>query len=47
MRKRKLGNPGLEVSALGLGCMGMSWFYGQSDETESIAIIHRAIRVRH
>jgi aryl-alcohol dehydrogenase-like predicted oxidoreductase len=45
MQKRKLGNQGLEVSALGLGCMGMSWFYGQSDETESIATIHRAIEL--
>ena len=40
-----MGNQGLEVSALGLGCMGMSWFYGQSDETESIATIHRAIEL--
>ncbi|HKW51568.1 MAG TPA: aldo/keto reductase [Candidatus Eisenbacteria bacterium] len=43
MTIRKLGRQGLEVSALGLGCMGMSEFYGQSDESESLATIHRAI----
>ena len=43
MRQRKLGREGLEVSALGLGCMGMSEFYGNSDERESIATIHRAL----
>ncbi|HVF28141.1 MAG TPA: aldo/keto reductase [Pyrinomonadaceae bacterium] len=43
MRQRKLGREGLEVSALGLGCMGMSEFYGGSDERESIATIHRAL----
>ena len=43
MQKRKLGNSGLEVSALGLGCMGMSEYYGEADETDSIATIHRAI----
>ncbi|RZL70787.1 MAG: aldo/keto reductase, partial [Sphingomonas sp.] len=37
METRKLGQQGLEVSALGLGCMGMSDFYGSRDETESIA----------
>ena len=42
MRRRKLGKE-LAVSALGLGCMGMSEFYGPGDETESIATIHRAI----
>ena len=41
--KRKLGTGGLEVSALGLGCMGMSQSYGVPDDTESIATIHRAL----
>ena len=41
--QRKLGQQGLEVSAIGLGCMGMSQSYGPADETESIATIHRAI----
>jgi len=43
MQKRKLGSQGLEVSALGLGCMGMSQSYGAADETESIATIHHAL----
>ena len=43
MEKRKLGTQGLEVSAEGLGCMGMSAFYGTTDEGESIATIHRAL----
>jgi len=41
--KRKLGSQGLEVSAIGLGCMGMSQSYGAADERESIATLHRAI----
>ena len=48
MQKRKLGASGLEVSALGLGCMGMSQSYGtaeERDERESIATIHRAIEL--
>jgi aryl-alcohol dehydrogenase-like predicted oxidoreductase len=46
LQRRKLGRQGLEVSALGLGCMGMSQSYGTSfDETESIATIHRAIEL--
>ncbi len=43
MRQRRLGAQGLVVSALGLGCMGMSEFYGAADEAESIATIHRAL----
>ena len=45
MQRRKLGSQGLEVSALGLGCMGMSEFYGTPDEGESTATIHRAIEL--
>ena len=43
MHTRKLGSQGLEVSALGLGCMGMSDFYGGRDEAEAVATIHRAL----
>lgn len=43
MKTRKLGNLGLVVSELGLGCMGMSEFYGDSDEQEAIATIQHAI----
>ncbi|MGH7804260.1 MAG: aldo/keto reductase, partial [Candidatus Binatia bacterium] len=43
MEKRELGRSGLRVGALGLGCMGMSEFYGGADESESIATIHRAL----
>jgi aryl-alcohol dehydrogenase-like predicted oxidoreductase len=43
MQQRRLGGQGLAVSALGLGCMGMSWAYGPRDDTESIATIHEAI----
>ena len=43
MERRTLGTGGLTVSAIGLGCMGMSEFYGASDEAESIATIHRAL----
>ena len=45
MKNRKLGNQGLTVSELGLGCMGMSEFYGTGDEAESIATIHRALEL--
>ncbi|MCL1495103.1 MAG: aldo/keto reductase [Pseudanabaena sp. Salubria-1] len=43
MKTRKLGNQGLEVSELGLGCMGMSEFYGSGDEQEAIATINHAL----
>jgi len=45
MESRDLGTQGLTVSALGLGCMGMSWGYGESDETESIATVRRALEL--
>jgi aryl-alcohol dehydrogenase-like predicted oxidoreductase len=45
MQRRKLGTQGLETSALGLGCMGMSEFYGTADEGEAIATVHRALEL--
>ncbi len=45
MQNRKLGSQGLEVSAIGLGCMGMSEFYGTADESESVATINRALEL--
>ncbi len=45
MELRNLGSQGLQVSELGLGCMGMSFAYGRGDEAESIATIHRALEL--
>ena len=45
MKHRTLGTPGLGVSEIGLGCMGMSEFYGPSSEAESIDTIHRALEL--
>jgi aryl-alcohol dehydrogenase-like predicted oxidoreductase len=45
MEQRRLGSQGLEVSAEGLGCMGMSQSYGPADEAEAIATIHRALEL--
>jgi aryl-alcohol dehydrogenase-like predicted oxidoreductase len=43
MKRRPLGRQGLEVPAIGLGCMGMSDFYGARDEAEAVSTIHRAL----
>jgi len=45
MEQKRLGNQGLTVSAMGLGCMGMSDAYGPADEAESLATIHRALEL--
>ena len=45
MRTQRLGEQGLTVSAMGLGCMGMSDAYGPADEAESVATIHRALEL--
>jgi aryl-alcohol dehydrogenase-like predicted oxidoreductase len=45
MEKRVLGRQGLAVSALGLGCMGMSFAYGEPNDVESVATVHRALEL--
>jgi aryl-alcohol dehydrogenase-like predicted oxidoreductase len=45
MKTRKLGNTGIEIPAIGLGCMGMSSVYGAADDATSIAVIHRALEL--
>src|SRR5262249_50873616 len=45
MKQRTLGSPGLAVSALGYGCMGLSQGYGPANDTESIRTLHRAIEL--
>jgi len=45
LQKRNLGSQGLQVGAIGLGCMGMSQSYGPADERESIATLHRAVEL--
>jgi aryl-alcohol dehydrogenase-like predicted oxidoreductase len=45
MGMRRLGNQGLEVSALGLGCMGMSDFYGSSSESQNLRVLDRATAI--
>ena len=45
MNRRRLGSQGLEVSAEGLGCMGMTWAYGPGDEDSGLATIHRALEL--
>ena len=45
MQKRKLGKSNLEVSALGLGCMGMSFAYGPTDEAESLRVLSRYLEL--
>ena len=45
MQSRTLGRDGLEVSAVGLGCMGMSEFYGSGDDAASVAVLHHAIDI--
>ncbi len=45
MNRRQLGSQGLEVSAEGLGCMGMTWAYGAGDEQAGVATIERALEL--
>src|SRR5438445_7711184 len=43
--RRRLGASGLEVSAIGLGCMGMSYAYGPADQSESLRVLHRYVEL--
>src|ERR1044071_9019383 len=45
MPRRRLGASGLEVSAIGLGCMGMSYAYGPADQSESLRVLHRYVEL--
>ena len=45
MKLKQLGNSDIKISAMGLGCMGMSEFYGKGDDAESIKVIHRAVEL--
>src|SRR5580765_1408201 len=45
MQTRKLGKNGPAVSSLGLGCMGMSWAYGPTDDSQSIGVLHRYLEL--
>lgn len=45
MKMNALGKTGVKISAIGLGCMGMSSAYGQTDDKESIATLHRALEL--
>src|ERR1700733_7338309 len=45
MPRRRLGHKGLTISAMGLGCMGMSEFYGSRNDEESIRVIHRSLEL--
>ena len=45
MKQRRLGKNGPMISAIGLGCMGMSYAYGHGDDVESVATIHRALEL--
>jgi aryl-alcohol dehydrogenase-like predicted oxidoreductase len=45
MKKRRLGSEGLEVSAIGLGCMGMSQSYGEADQAEAVKVLHQAVEL--
>lgn len=45
MKTRRLGQHGLEVPAVGLGCMGMSDFYGGSDRSENLKVLHKALEI--